>query len=191
LSVAKPITFSYAHAVTNYRRNFICGGSFFFTANLAERRLRLLVDHVDLLRQAFRYVRRRHPFDIEAIVVLPDHLHAIWTLPEGDADFALRWRLIKSIFSRGLFAGEHRSPSRAKKGERGIWQRRYWEHTLRDEGDFARHADYIHFNPVKHGHVSRVRDWPYSSFHRMVRSGVYPIDWAGDAADNRSRFGER
>jgi putative transposase len=181
----------YAHAVTNYRRNFICGGSFFFTANLAERRLRLLVDHIDLLRQAFRYVRRRHPFDIEAIVVLPDHLHAIWTLPEGDADFALRWRLIKSTFSRGLFAGERRSPSRAKKGERGIWQRRYWEHTLRDEGDFARHADYIHFNPVKHGHVTRVRDWPYSSFHRMVRSGVYPIDWAGDTADNRSRFGER
>jgi putative transposase len=101
--------------VTNYRRNFICGGSFFFTANLAERRLRILVDHVDLLRQAFRHVRRRHPFDIEAIVVLPDHLHAIWTLPEGDADFALRWRLIKSMFSRGLFAGERRSPSRAKR----------------------------------------------------------------------------
>jgi putative transposase len=177
--------------VTNYRRNFICGGSFFFTANLADRRLRLLVDYIDLLRQAFRYVRRRHPFDIEAIVVLPDHLHAIWTLPEGDADFALRWRLIKSMFSRGLPAGERRSASRAQKGERGIWQRRYWEHTLRDEEDFARYADYIHFNPVKHGHVSRVRDWPYSSFHRMVRFGVYPLDWAGDAADNRSRFGER
>ena len=177
--------------MTNYRRNFICGGSFFFTANLAERRLRLLVDYIDLLRQAFRYVRRRHPFDIEAIVVLPDHLHAIWTLPEGDADFALRWRLIKSTFSRGLPAGEPRFASRAKKGERGIWQRRYWEHTLRDEEDFARHADYIHFNPVKHGHVSRVSDWPYSSFHRMVRFGIYPLDWAGDAADNRARFGER
>jgi putative transposase len=172
--------------MTNYRRNFICGGSFFFTANLAERRLRLLVDYIDLLRQAFRYVRRRHPFDIEAIVVLPDHLHAIWTLPEGDADFALRWRLIKSMFSRGLPAGERRSASRAEKGERGIWQRRYWEHTLRDEEDFARHADYIHFNPVKHGYVSRVPDWPYSSFHRMVRFGVYPLDWAGDAADARA-----
>jgi REP element-mobilizing transposase RayT len=116
--------------------------------------LRLLVDYIDLLRQAFRYVRRRHPFDIEAIVVLPDHLHAIWMLPEGDADFALRWRLIKSMFSRGLPAGERTSASRAQKGERGIWQRRYWEHTLRDEEDFARYADYIHFNPVKHGHVS-------------------------------------
>jgi putative transposase len=177
--------------VTNYRRNFICGGSFFFTANLAERRLRLLVEHVDLLREAFRHVRRRHPFDIDAIVVLPDHLHAIWTLPEGDADFALRWRLIKTAFSRGLPTGERKSASRAKKAERGIWQRRYWEHTLRDEKDFARHADSIHFNPVKHGHVRRVCDWRHSSFHRMVRLGVYPRDWAGDAADDRSRFGER
>src|ERR1700719_1322337 len=92
----------YARAVTNYRRNFICGGSFFFAANLAERRFHLLVDDIDLLRQAFRHVRRRHPFDIEAIAVLPDHPHAIWTLPEGDADFALRWRLIKSVFSRGV-----------------------------------------------------------------------------------------
>ncbi len=177
--------------MTNYRRNFICGGSFFFTANLAERRLRLLVEHIALLRRALRYVRRRHPFDIQAVVVLPDHLHAIWTLPEGDSDFALRWRLIKSVFSRGLPAGERVSASRANKGERGIWQRRYWEHTLRDEADFARHADCIHFNPAKHGHVGRVRDWPYSSFHRMVRLGVYPLDWAGHAAKGDPGFGER
>jgi len=124
-------------AVTNYRRNFICASSYFFTANLADRRLSLLVDHVDLLRHAIRYVRRRHPFDIQAIVVLPDHMHTIWTLPEGDSDFALRWRLIKSAFSHGLPAGEQISVSRASKGERGIWQRRYWEHTLRDEIDFA------------------------------------------------------
>jgi putative transposase len=104
--------------VTNYRRNFVSGGSYFFTVNLLERRLRLLVDHVDLLREVFRYVRRRHPFDIEAIVVLPDHLHAIWTLPENDSDYALRWRLIKSAFSRGLSKGERISPSRAGKGER-------------------------------------------------------------------------
>src|ERR1700730_13520382 len=177
--------------MANYRRNFIPGASYFFTVNLADRQVSLLTEHIGALRTAFRETRTRHQFAIEAIVVLPDHLHAIWTLPEGDADFALRWRLIKSTFSRGFVAGERRSPSRAKKGERGIWQRRYWEHTLRDEGDFARHADYIHFNPVKHGHVNRVRDWPYSSFHRMVRFGVYPIDWAGDAADDRSRFGER
>ena len=177
--------------MTNYRRNFICGGSFFFTANLAERRLRLLVNHIDGLRSAFRYVRRRHPFDVEAIVVLPDHLHAIWTLPENDDDFALRWRLIKSAFSRSLPKGERISASRAGKGERGIWQRRYWEHTLRDERDFARHADYIHFNPVKHGYVTRVSDWRYSSFHRMVRLVVDPLDWAGDAAGMSAGFGER
>jgi len=177
--------------MANYRRNFVPGGSFFFTVNLAERRRRLLTTHIDLLRRAFRYVRRRHPFQIEAIVVLPDHLHAVWTLPQDDADFARRWRLIKSTFSHSLPTGERISASRARKGERGIWQRRYWEHTLRDEADFARHVDYIHFNPVKHGHVTRVRDWPHSSFQRMVKLGIYPLDWAGDVAENEQTFGER
>ena len=177
--------------MTNYRRNFLPGGSFFFTVNLAERRRHLLTAYVGVLRQAFRYVRRRHPFEIEAIVILSDHLHAIWTLPADDADFALRWRLIKTTFSRNLPLGESVSTSRAGRGERGIWQRRYWEHTLRNEADLARHADYIHYNPVKHGHVSRVQDWPHSSFHRMVKLGVYPLDWAGDAMDNPRSFGER
>jgi REP-associated tyrosine transposase len=124
--------------------------------------------------------------------VLPDHLHAIWTLPKGEWDFATRWRLAKATFSRGLPGGVWVSPSRARKGERGIWQRRYWEHTLRDEDDSARHADYIHFNPVKHGHVRRVVDWPYSSFHRMVRLSLYTAEWAG-AFDTRPDydFGER
>ena len=120
-------------AVTNYRRNFRDGGSYFFTANLADRRLTLLTEHIGDLRAAFREVRARHPFTIEAAVILPDHLHAIWTLPEKDVNFALRWRLIKAAFSRGLPGGEWISASRAGKGERGIWQRRYWEHTLRDE----------------------------------------------------------
>jgi REP-associated tyrosine transposase len=177
--------------MTNYRRNFVSGGSYFFTVNLADRRLRLLTEHIDVLRTAFRDTRARHPFAIEAMVVLPEHLHAVWTLPEGDADFALRWRLIKSTFSRALPRDERISSSRSSRGERGIWQRRYWEHTLRDEDDFARHADYIHFNPVKHGHVGRVKDWPYSSFHRMVRLGLYPEDWAGDLNSNGAGFGER
>jgi putative transposase len=177
--------------MTNYRRNFVPGGSYFFTVNLAERRLRLLTQHIDLLRHSFRYARARHPFTIEAIVVLPDHLHAIWTLPEEDADFSTRWRLIKSAFSRGLSPDERLSESRAAKAERGIWQRRYWEHTLRDDRDFARHVDYIHFNPVKHGYVARVRDWPHSSFHRMVRLGIFPEDWAGDADETGEDFGER
>jgi putative transposase len=178
--------------MTNYRRNFVPGGNFFFTVNLADRRSRLLIEHIEPLRAAFRYARQRHPFAIEAIVILPDHLHTIWTLLEGDADFALRWRLIKSAFSRALPRGERISESRITKNERGVWQRRYWEHTLRDEGDFARHVDYIHFNPVKHGHVNHVQDWPHSSFLRMVRLGIYPTDWAGNVMNSaETAFGER
>ena len=180
------------HAVmADYRRNFIAGGSFFFTVNLADRRLSLLTTHIDALRAALRETRSRHPFTIDEIVVLPDHLHAVWTLPEGDADFAMRWRLIKSAFSRSLGSGGRVSRSRAAKGERGIWQRRYWEHTIRDEDDFARHVDYVHINPVKHGLVARVRDWPSSSFHRMVRLGIYPEDWAGEVPADGEDFGER
>ena len=177
--------------MANYRRNFLAGGSYFFTVNPADRRRMLLTDHIDLLRAAFRQARARHPFTVEAAVVLPDHLHAIWTLPDGDTDFATRWRLIKSGFSRALPSGEPISASRAAKAERGIWQRRYWEHTLRDEDDFSLHLDYIHFNPVKHGHVVRVRDWPFSSFRRWVRLGIYPLDWAGDPGDEITRSGER
>ena len=176
--------------MTSYRRNFLAGGSFFFTVNLEERHLRLLTDHIDTLRQAFREIRRHHPFTIDAIVVLPDHLHTVWTLPEGDANFATHWRLIKSAFSRNLASGERICQSRAPKGERGIWQRRYWEHTIRDEDDFARHIDYVHINPVKHRLVTRVRDWPYSSFHRMAELGLYPDDWAGDATNDGKDFGE-
>jgi len=176
LSAAKPIT------LTNYRRNFAPGASYFFTVNLADRRSSLLTAHIDALRVAFRDIRARHRFTIDAVVVLPDHMHAIWTLPDDDADFPLRWRLIKSAFSRSLPRHEPIQDSHARKGERGIWQRRYWEHTLRDETDFARHCDYIHFNPVRHGYVTEVWAWPYSSFHRMVRLGVYPAQWASERA---------
>jgi len=144
--------------MVTYRRNFIAGGSFFFTVNLEDRRLRLLTDHIDQLRAAFRETRERHPFTTEAIVILPDHLHAVWSLPEGDADFATRWRQIKSAFSRSFPAGELISGSRAARSERGIWQRRYWEHTIRDEDDLSRHIDYVHINPLKHGLVKRVKD---------------------------------
>jgi putative transposase len=111
-------------------------------------------------------------------------------MPEGDRDFSTRWRLIKSTFSRNFAAGEPVSASRAAKRERGIWRRRYWEHTIRDEDDFGRHIDYVHINPVKHGLVERVRDWPYSSFHRMVQLGIYPEDWGGDTAELSGDFGE-
>jgi putative transposase len=177
--------------MTAYRRNVVAGGTYFFTANLADRRLSLLTDNIELLRQAFRSTRRRHPFAIDAFVVLPDHLHTVWTLPEGNGDFATRWRLIKSRFSHGLHHTEPVSVSRSRRQERGIWQRRYWEHTIRDEGDLARHVDYVHFNPVKHRYVERVEDWPYSSFHRMVRLGFYPQSWADPSTGQEGGFGER
>jgi putative transposase len=125
------------------------GWRLFFTVNLADRSRCVLVERIDLLRECVHGVRRDHPFEIVAWVVLPEHLHAIWTLPEEDHDFAPRWMLIKQSFSRNLVAREHVSPSRQRKGERGIWQRRYWEHLVRDECDLRNHIDYIHFNPVK------------------------------------------
>ncbi|MBI5889464.1 MAG: transposase [Nitrosomonadales bacterium] len=162
--------------MTNYRRSNVAGASYFFTVNLADRSQSLLTEHIASLRSVFEYTRQRHPFTVDAFVILPEHIHAIWTLPESNSDFALRWRLIKFAFSRSLPHVENRSKSRISKGERGIWQRRYWEHLIRDEADFARHVDYIHINPVKHGLVPRVVDWPLSSFHRYVREGVVPID---------------
>ena len=148
-----------------YRRAKTAGGSYFFTVNLADRNRTLLIDHVDILRGVIRHVKAKHPFHIDAMVVLPDHLHSLWTLPVGDHDYPTRWMLIKAGFSRRMAATERRNLSRKTKGERGIWQRRYWEHQIRDENDFARHVDYIHYNPVKHGHVTDAIDWPYSSIH--------------------------
>jgi REP-associated tyrosine transposase len=181
---------SWAHRPDDELSPQLCPRRQLFLHGQSGRPTAATVQHIEPLRAAFRYTQERHPFSVEAAVILPEHLHAIWTLPEGDADFATRWRLIKTEFSRALPQGERISSSRHIKGERGIWQRRYWEHTLRNEGDFERHVNYIHFNPVKHGHVSRVKDWPYSSFHRMVQAGVYPEDWAGDAAAERGDFGE-
>ncbi|MEO7478544.1 MAG: transposase [Lysobacteraceae bacterium] len=176
--------------MTNYRRVQIPGATYFFTIALADRHSTLLVDRIDDLRNAVQYVRGRHPFTIDAMVVLPEHLHAVWTLPPNDANYALRWRLMKTWFSRRIPHGERRNDSHITKGERGIWQRRYWEHTIRDENDLHRHIDYIHFNPVKHRHVERVADWPYSTFHRFVADGRLSSDW-GVADCTGDGFGER
>ena len=127
--------------------------------------------------------KKDHPFQIDAIVVLPDHLHCIWTLPHGDANYKTRWALIKASFSRQIPGGETRSASRVKRGERGLWQRRYWEHLIRDDLDYQRHVDYIHWNPVKHGLVRQVDQWPHSSFHAHVKQGICPAIWAGEPAD--------
>ncbi|MEL1265257.1 REP-associated tyrosine transposase [Pseudoxanthomonas putridarboris] len=162
-----------------YIRTRSAGGTYFFTVNLAERKARLLTEHIIELREAFRRTRRDHPFLLDAIVVLPDHLHCLWTMPDGDDDYPTRWRLIKSRFSRGIAHGEWVSNSRRRKGERGIWQRRYWEHLIRDDHDYRVHADYIHYNPVKHGHAASPADWPYSTFHRWLDRGTYPPGWGG------------
>ncbi|AXQ28616.1 transposase [Solimonas sp. K1W22B-7] len=163
-----------------YRRASAPGGTYFFTVNLADRSSRLLVDRVDDLREAVRLVKQRHPFEIPGWVVLPDHLHAVWALPPDDADFSTRWTLIKGGFARRIEPGEFVRSSRERKGERGIWQRRFWEHQIRDEDDLERHLDYIHINPVKHGCVSRAADWQWSSIHRYVRAGDLSPDWAAD-----------
>jgi putative transposase len=176
--------------MVKYRRNFVPGGSYFFTLTLVDRRLSALIDHIDALRAACRRARRERPFAIDSIVVLPDHLHAMLTLPPGDADYSGQWRLIKTLFSNHVIAlGQ--SMKRYRNNELALWQRRFWEHTIRDDNDFERHVDYIHFNPVKHGFVSRVCDWPHSSFHRYVRDGLLPEDWAGDVRELDHGYGER
>ena len=137
----------------NYQRAPVAGTTYFFTLALADRRSGLLVSHIEALRLAYRRARDLHPFATVAICVMPDHLHAIWRLPQGDVDFALRWRVLKSGFSRQFAADSRRSPSKIRRREKGIWQRRYWEHQIRDADDLQRHVDYIHYNPVKHGHA--------------------------------------
>jgi putative transposase len=176
--------------MVRYRRNFLPGGTYFFTVTLSDRRSTALVDHVGALRDAFRLARHERPFTIDAIVILPDHLHAVFTLPPDDPDFSGRWRRIKGQFSSALIETGIELTRKAN-GDLALWQRRFWEHTIRNENDFARHVDYVHFNPVKHGLVPRVNDWPYSSFHRYVRAKVLPRDWAGDAREVGADFGER
>jgi putative transposase len=187
-----------------YRRAWIPGGSYFFTVVTDHRRPLLATESaVEVLRQAIRTVRAKRPFAVDAMVVLPDHLHCIWTLPPGDADFATRWRLIKTWFTKhcdpGLlnmasgyaaltrptgvgtatsgYAALTRPTDVGAEVANAVWQNRYWEHVLRDEADYERHADYIHYNPVKHGLVASAGDWPYSSFRRFVTVGLYPKNW--------------
>ena len=168
--------------MSNYRRIRVPGGSYFFTLVAHDRRPVLVNENVRAaLRAAVQAVREEHPFYVEAWVLLPDHLHCMWRLPEGNADYSLRWAKIKRLTMHhlGMLAGEK------------LWQPRYWEHCIRDENDFARHADYIHWNPVKHGLVRCAADWPYSTFHRFAVAGIYPENWgvAGNEFGN-GKFGE-
>ena len=163
-----------------YRRAVIPGGAIFFNLVMDRRRPVLASNEaVDVLRNAFRSVRQSHPFEIDAIVVLPDHLHCIWTLALDDPDFSTRWRLIKTWFSKHCPDTFRRTSdaARLRKGEQALWQHRYWDHQIRDETDFSRHVDYIHYNPVKHGLAQSPLDWPYSSFGRYLKAGVYASGW--------------
>jgi len=173
--------------MSDYRRHRVPGGCYFFTVNLLKRRDNtLLTDRIDLLREAVRRVRRSRPFSIDAWVVLRDHLHAVWTLPPGDDDFSTRWRLIKSFFVRGLPKTERLSRVRRDDGERGIWQRRFWEHAIGDDRDYGAHVDYVHFNPVKHGLVAAPAEWRYSTSKACVHRGLYPLDWIGSGVQDLS-----
>jgi len=168
----------------DYRRVWHPGGIYFFTVNLLQRKGNdLLVRHIEELREAIKEVKARHPFKIHGWVVLPEHMLCVIELPPDDADYATRLRLIKVGFSKALPKIERRSAVRVRRGERGIWHRRYWEHVIRNEADYRAHLDYIHYNPVKHGWAKHVKDWPHSTFHRWVGQGVYPLDWGGCEGD--------
>ncbi len=167
----------------NYRRLFVPGGTWFFTVNLHDRSSRLLVERVDILQEAVRQTQQRFRFEIDAMVVLPNHIHAIWTLPPNDTDFPLRWRSIKARFSKALPKQVPLSGTKLRQGERGIWQRRYWEHLIRDERDLSHHIDYCWFNPVKHGFVSRAEEWPHSTFHRDMEGNPSATDFTAFEAN--------
>ena len=161
----------------DYRRVRIPGATYSFTVNLLDRRSDLLVTHVTEIRAAVRRVQKKWPFHADAWIVLPEHMHCLWTLPENDSDFPRRWQEIKIAFAKSLPVLEPRSPLMVRRRERGIWQRRYWEHTIRDDRDYAAHMDYIHFNPVKHGLTKSAGEWPFSTFRRCVAAGLYPENW--------------
>ena len=165
-----------------YRRADRTGGAYFFTVVTYNRR-KFLTDDLArrCLRGAWQKIKEKKPFVLEGLCLLTDHLHCIWRLPENDNDFSTRWGGIKSLFSFYYFdqggSESERSPSRQRSGEAAIWQRRFWEHLIKDQQDYSRHMDYIHYNPVKHGLVSKVVDWPWSTFHRYVKEGVYDENW--------------
>jgi putative transposase len=157
----------------NYIRSKKRGGTFFFTVNLQNRQSSVLIDHINLLRESVFYVLKRRPFHIVAWVVLPNHIHAVWALPEGDNDYSRRWQLIKQLFTKKLWS--------LTGSQNTVWQKRFWEHEIKSEDDLNKHINYCYLNPVKHGHVSSTADWPYSSFHRDVKLGLFDNHWNGNS----------
>ncbi|HAU1150665.1 TPA: transposase [Legionella pneumophila] len=177
--------------MVNYRRSFVPGGTFFFTVTLYNRNSTLLVDNIHLLKSSFRTVKNKHPFPMKAYVILPDHLHMIWQLPIGDADYSLRWKLIKALFSKSINKTGFQL-SKTKYNEYRLWQRRFWEHTITSSDDYENHVNYIHFNPIKHGLVQNLSDWPHSSFHHYMQQGVFSENWTNPNCSYKTKqsFGE-
>jgi len=176
----------------DYRRNRVPGGTYFFTVNLANRRSDLLVSEIETLRAVIRATRRLRPFHIDAWVILPEHMHCIWTLPEDDTDYSGRWRAIKTNFSKALPNIAVQRPEILARDGRSIWQKRFWEHTIRDDRDYNAHMDYVHFNPVKHGLATHPAAWPYSTFQKCVALGLYDPTWASEDNINLPQdMGER
>ncbi len=180
-----------------YRRSLIEGGTYFFTVVTFDRAPILeSAEARKLLHSAWLNVSNRFPFKTVAVCLLPDHLHCIWSLPEGDSDYSKRWKEVKRLFTREYLlqigSGGSRNTSRLKRGEAAIWQRRFWEHTIQDEHDLNRHLDYVHYNPVKHGLVRNVSEWLWSSFHRYVRLGYYDASWGGSVGvqSDEMEYGE-
>lgn len=177
--------------MVHYRRVFAPGGTFFFTVTLKDRKSDLLIKRIDFLQAAIQKVKKQHAFQIKAYVVLPDHLHMIWELPQGDTNYSIRWKKIKAMFS--MWVGK--SGIRINKSihnESQLWQRRFWEHTIRDEYDYENHVNYIHYNPIKHGLVSDLEDWPHSSFHYFLKNGRVDKNWgkAWMHQNSDSEYGE-
>lgn len=173
-----------------YRREYIAGGVYFLTINLLDRNSQLLLQNIQHLKWSIKETQKTHPFELNAIVVLPEHFHMIITLPEKDSNFSIRIRKIKSLFSRQVSKNDVINNSRYKKRERGIWQRRFWEHLIRDDDDFEHHVNYIHYNPVKHGYVSKPVEWKYSSIHKFIKKGIITKGWACDHDFKETAFGE-
>ena len=180
-----------ARPMVRYRRNRVAGATYFFTVTLRNRESDALVQYWPELRKALAHTHKRLPFRTDAMVVLPDHLHALWTLPAEDDDYPNRWRMLKAYFVR-LLRDNGESMVKNSKGEYALWQRRYWEHTIQNDRDLSAHVDYIHYNPVKHGLVTHARAWPYSTFHRYVRKGMLSVDWGGsvNAQGVNGQYGE-
>ena len=161
--------------MSNYRRLLVNGGTYFFTVVTYKRQLLLCEEHaLSRLKAAFRYVMKTHPYRMDGLVVLPDHVHCVWTLPENDDDFSVRWHRLKRHFSIGIDGSTNH-----RRGKH-IWQNRFWEHLIRDEKNLHHCLDYMHYNPVKHGYVAKPSDWKYSTFLQHVKHGHYDMNWGSN-----------